>query len=794
MSDERGIARKAPVWAVALAALVSIACLGLLAPGGAAAKGKPKYKVTVTRDAAGIPRIVGQNFLSLGYGEGFAFAQDNTCNFLDDIVTVRGQRSRFFGPEGIAYYYSNGTSTQNYKSDGFWKWVAQSGLREKESKAFSKNSADLYHGWVAGFNAYLSSGKLRDPNCKGKEWVRPINYGDLLARGLQVETGASSGNLLGGLYDAQPPSAARKAGSSADATPSEDIDADALNEAIGAESGESELGSNGLAFGSKSTTKGQGLLLANPHFPWRGVDRFWMAHLTVPHKYNMMGGTLGGFPMVGVGFNNNVAWTHTVSTGRRFVIRQLTLAPGDPTSYVVDGKTIPMTKTVVKVAGQDHTYYGTEFGLVVNIAQANYGWSDTTAYALTDTNLTNGGIANQYLQMGRAKSVKDLLGVLEKGRGIPFFNTIASDSQGNALYADVGRYSNVPQSLIDTCTPAGLPQVVYQASRVITLDGSKSSCTPNGLLPAKQMPRIIRRDYAENSNDSYWLANPKAPITGITSLIGLENTIQGVRTRYGNLAVQRKLDKGQKFGINSLQKFWESDVSYLATLVAKPLADLCTANPSVTLTGGGTVDISEACPILANYDDTGNLDSKGAWLFAAYQRRAPSGANFWSDPFNPADPLNTPNQLNVTSGANLQALASAVKELRDNGISLDSGMRGVQVSTKGKTRISIHGCGQCFQNINSSNGTGTGNSVNAPYGEVTQGSSLVMTTQLTKDGPRSEGILTYSQATDPTSPYFANMTKLFSLKQWVPLAFTKSQMKNAKVTKEVKLPGVPLGG
>ena len=235
------------------------------------------------------------------------------------------------------------------------------------------------------------------------------------------------------------------------------------------------------------------------------------------------------------------------------------------------------------------------------------------------------------------------------------------------------------------------------------------------------MPSLIRRDYVENSNDSFWLANPSSPITGITPLIGLDNETQGVRTRWGNLAVRSALGSGRRFSIGSLQAMWEGDTNYLAQLVSKPLAALCRANPTVSLSGGGTVDISEACPILDAFDDTGNLDSPGAWLFAAYQRRAPSGADFWSDPFNPADPLH------------LQALALAVQELRDHGLPLNSGLRGVQVATRGNARISIHGCGNCFQNIGSSNGDP---GFNAPYGEVTDGSSMVLTTHLTKRGPK----------------------------------------------------------
>ncbi len=510
-----------------------------------------------------------------------------------------------------------------------------------------------------------------------------------------------------------------------------------------------------------------------------------MAHLTVKGDYDVMGGTLGGLPMAGLGFNDHLSWTHTVSTGRRFVIRQLTLAPGDPTSYVVDGQTKQMTRTTVDVEGTPHTFYGTEFGLIVDIPDAGYAWGTTNAYALSDANLDNTDIVNQYLDMGRADSVKELLKIEKKGRGIPFFNTIAADDKGNALYADVGRYQNVPKSLIDSCTPPGVPTLVYQQARLITLDGSQSSCTPQGLLPADQMPSIIRKDYTENSNDSYWLANPNAPITGITPLIGLEGTQQAFRTRQGNLMVQEALGNGKKFDVGSLQKLWENDKSYQGELLGSQVADMCRANPSITIPDGRTVDVTEACPIIDAWDRTGNLDSKGAWLWVAFSRYAPTGASAFSDAFDPNNPLTTPSQLNTANTTVVQALGRAVQELRDNGIALDSGLRGVQVATRGSKRISIHGCGQCFQNINSANNNPA---FNAPYGEVVQGSSIVLTTELTKNGPNGQGILTYSQATDPTSPYFSTMTKMFSKKKWVDLPYTKKQLKKAPKGTKVKIP------
>ncbi len=46
-------------------------------------------------------------------------------------------------------------------------------------------------------------------------------------------------------------------------------------------------------------------------------------------------------------------------------------------------------------------------------------------------------------------------------------------------------------------------------------------------------------------------------------------------------------------------------------------------------------------------------------------------------------------------------------------------------------------------------------------------------------------ILTYSQSTDPTSPFSADQTKLFSRERWVHFAFTPAQVRHARISREV---------
>ena len=57
-----------------------------------------RYSAEIRRTEYGIPHIVANDYGSLGYGYGYAFAQDNLCVMADRVVTLRGERSRHFGP------------------------------------------------------------------------------------------------------------------------------------------------------------------------------------------------------------------------------------------------------------------------------------------------------------------------------------------------------------------------------------------------------------------------------------------------------------------------------------------------------------------------------------------------------------------------------------------------------------------------------------------------------------------------------------------------------------------------
>lgn len=783
--------------------------LVVAAEGAAAAPAvrRASSRVTILTDAAGIPHITASNFYGLGYGEAWAFSQANFCTMAQDFVTVNGERSQYFGPSNLAVNYSAGVDPTNLDSDMFWQAFKSSGLYQSELRAKPPvgplpQVLQLYKGYVAGYNAYLASGDLKDPACAGQPWVRPIDLEDMFLRMAQVTTEASSQQFITFEAEAAPPSA----GGSAAIHPARPTARGLRLLRQLSENGSSTNGSNGIGIGSLDTRNRDGMVLANPHFPWYGTERFYAMQLDVPGSYDVEGGTLMGFPLVGIGFNSDLAWTHTVSTSKRFTLYQLKLAKGRPTSYVLDGKTLPMGTETVSVdtgsATVEHTFYTTRFGTVVVIPQAGFSWSRTTAYAVDDVNLRDEWrAANQYFEMGRATSVQDLLGVESKYLAIPTFNTIAADKTGHVLYGDVGDTPGVTAALLKKCLPAGLPTFIYDAAGIVTLDGSTTKCdwirakgTPvPGILPASEEPHTIRTDYVENSNDSYWLANPSHPFKAYSPIIGPIDVQQGLRTRLGNEMIAERvagtdgLGKA-KFTIPTLQAMWENDRSLLAELVLKPLVAACSKSPMQKASNGTRVDLTAACSALAGYEkyENGDLDATGGWLFYVWDDQSFPGT-FWKVPFNVKHPLTTPYGLNTANPAILENLANAVLDLQAQHIALTATYGEVQHTTKGSDVIPIHGCNTGCFNV-AIPGFGDGNPFYpGNYGEVGNGSSLVMTTELTRKGPVSQGIVTYSQATNPGSPYYATMTKLYSEKKWVPFAYTARQIAALKGTTTVVL-------
>src|SRR3546814_6738318 len=83
----------------------------------------------------------------------------------------------------------------------------------------------------------------------------------------------------------------------------------------------------------------------------------------------------------------------------------------------------------------------------------------------------------------------------------------------------------------------------------MVLDGSDPSCAwgntagtrQPGIVPGDRLPVLWRDDYVQNSNDSAWLSNPEALLTGYPAIVSEEGVVQGGRTRMGIAQIEARL-------------------------------------------------------------------------------------------------------------------------------------------------------------------------------------------------------------------------------------------------------------
>lgn len=72
----------------------------------------------IRRTSYGVPHIRANDERGLGFGIGYAYAQDNLCLLANEVVTVNGERATFFGAEQVTLEARN-----NLASDVFFTWL-----------------------------------------------------------------------------------------------------------------------------------------------------------------------------------------------------------------------------------------------------------------------------------------------------------------------------------------------------------------------------------------------------------------------------------------------------------------------------------------------------------------------------------------------------------------------------------------------------------------------------------------------------------------------------------------------
>src|SRR6185503_11087725 len=113
---------------------------------GTASQSKPRYSAEIRRASHGVPHITAKDMGSLGFGEGYAFAQDHLCSLADQVIKVRGERARYFGA---------GEGNRHLENDIAFRALGILEQARELYRVMPKESREMLEGYAAGYNTYL---------------------------------------------------------------------------------------------------------------------------------------------------------------------------------------------------------------------------------------------------------------------------------------------------------------------------------------------------------------------------------------------------------------------------------------------------------------------------------------------------------------------------------------------------------------------------------------------------------------------------------------------------------------
>ncbi len=777
------------------------------------------YQADIVWTEYGIPHVTAQDWGSLGYGYGYAIAQQNFCALMSDYASVKGESARYFGDDTDSPVNSTFPPV-NYGDpnlDLVMKLVNSDERVNRMIDELPDYIVENLSGYAAGFNRYLRETGVDnlaegEAGCRGGEWVREIDLMDTVRLLHKTVLFASTVQLADFAVAASPQDAVAELAPANRDNLEELLLASVSKESVDTATGVSEeqtLGSNAYAIGEQASQSDSGILLGNPHFAWQGQLRFHMLRLTMGDEFDVMGATLYGAPAPLIGFTKDLAWTATVSTAARFTFYELELNPENSLQYIYDGEprdleTQSVSAQLLREDGSleniDHTFYLSHYGPIVDLGSLSpllAGWPNVLGTLVTyrDVNMENLGIIDQTINMAKAADLGEFKEAL-RAVANPWANTIAADRYGDALYSDITTVPHVTTNQYNNCVRGILQQTLTNANR-LTMDGSDSECewgvdpdVREGIFNYDNLPKLETREYGANANDSYWLSNPRMLLEGFSPILGKEGIEQTLRTRHTFEQAENRMagtdGLGEPgFNIDNIRQLHYQATNYTASLVVDDVVTICKSVTDWSPYTSDSATVAEACSVLEAWDKTHLIDSVGAHIFWEFWQRAREAENLWAVEFDPADPINTPRDLNTSDATVVesvkQSLADGVARLVLAGIPMNRPWGEVQFSEKNGERYPIHGgsSSMMFSVITSNLNDGEG------YSNITHGNSYIQAvTWDESDCPDAYAILTYSQSTDPASGHYADSTALYSSGNWIDMPFCEQAMDDQEIGSE----------
>lgn len=728
-----------------------------------------QYSITSSIEwtSYGVPHITGDNYREVGAGLGYVMAQDKLCNYLDGIATARGERAKYLGA---------GQGDQNIHSDFVYRHLA---TYSEAQTAFAQQDSriqDLLKGFARGFNFWMTQHPNNRQGCA--DLAQEIDHIDLLAQNLSLRYWPFISDYLLEIATAQPNVTQPKA-----------LLLNKQHSMV-----DKMKGSNGWALGKAITQSGKGMLLSNTHLPHYGQYAWYEAQLTIPGKLNVYGGFLPGFMTPALGFNKTFAWTHTWTASTPGSIYVLDTAENNPLAYQYGAEIRELQATTYEIevkqadgglTTQSRTLYKSHQGPVMLFDE------EGSIYVAKDGSSLLNNQLEYWLKLALSNSVDEAVALNEQGYRTGSQNIMMADSAGQVFYADMAAVPNLSDaawSVIES-----VPEL--RAANGVMLDGSSSLFEWSELVPFEQLPKRQRDDYVQNANDTAWLANMDAPLTGYSPLYGRTDLPQSPRTQLSVSLLEALKKQSEKVTLADLQQVMANKTLYLADLTVNDLVARCTAYPNISISRV-EIDLTPACNVLRNWDKTANGDSVGAHIFREYaanleqlKQQVGCAPTCWQTPFDPQFPLTTPAGLpevvEPDTDIHLLALAGASDNLSRSEVGLNVPLASIQQLVKGSQSYPLAGGYGDLTGSFATVAVNTGLPANylSDTGLTEQGYNIemgdgfVFLMAFTEQGITAKSVLYYSQSNSPDSAHYFDQAPLIEQAEYKDVKFTSNEIK-----------------
>ncbi|HIO41077.1 MAG TPA: acylase [Candidatus Marinimicrobia bacterium] len=578
------------------------------------------YDVNIYRDTWGVPHIFGEKDRDTAYGLAYAHAEDDFKTIQDILLSLRGKLATVYGKDG---------APNDYLVQLLRIWEVVESHYEYD---LAKNVRSICESYADGLNHYA----VLHPN----EVVRglfPVSGKDIVA-GFVHRTPLMFGldRVLEKLTSSEKPDFAFDY---------KTVKSGPFDQAL--------LGSNVVAVAPSRSADGYTRIAINSHQPWTGPVAWYEAHLHSEEGWNMNGGLFPGSPVIFVGHNENIGWSHTVNSPDLIDVYELEIHPEDKNRYYIHGSweelEVREARITVKLWGpfkwtiKRETLWSVQGPVIRN----PHG-----TYAVRFSGYGEIRQVEQWFRMNKSRNLEDF-GEAMSMLALPMFNTIYADKNGNLYY--------VYNALLPIRGSGN-----YDWKGIVP--GNTAYTMWREYFPFDELPQVVNPEsgFLQNCNSTPFLAtngndNPDKSFYPQNLGIELFQTNRALRV-HETFGSDKSITREEFYQYKFDTKY--SRQSVMAVNLKKFLTEASSKDP----------DINKALELLRNWDlDT---DSSSTATHLAIRAIRPQ--------FNPA-------KYEYDAEKIMDRLKKAVSWLNENFGRLDVKWGDIQRLQRGKTDLSLSG-------------------------------------------------------------------------------------------------------